>query len=330
MGTWHGLYARRAGAQVVAVVDPQEARAHTLARRLGAHAYVPRSALAEQDDWLATSGAEVVHLCTPLDSHVPLTIAALEGDCHVVVEKPLAPTLEETRHLLDLASARKRRLIAVHQMPFMRGMRQLLERRADLGTLVRVEHRACTAGAEGRDPSQRRAVLHGILPHSLSLFQALEPEPVGVVDAWVEVDAWKIALDGADALELTASRGPTEWVVSLHATARPTVNELVVWGTEGAARVDLFHGFCVFEPGRVSRSDKVLRPFRLGAGLLLAAGYNLAVRTLTRQPAYPGLLELFRAFYGHLEDAGPSPVSEREILSAAALGQRLMAETPTP
>jgi len=315
MGTWHGVYARRAGARVVAVVDREASLARALARRLGARAY------GQDEDWLASSGVEVVHICTPLSSHGALAAKSLEAGCHVVVEKPLALTLEEARSLLALARAQERRIIAVHQMPFQRGVRHLLSRRADLGDLVRVEHRACTAGAEGRPRAERRAVLHGILSHSLSLFHALG---LGVED----VGRWRVLRDGADELELAMASGCTQLAVLLSTAARPTVHELTVWGTKGAARADLFHGFCIFEPGGVSRANKILRPFRLAARLLGAASLNLGVRALARQTAYPGLPELFTAFYECLENDGLPPVTEEEILEAAALQQRLVTETP--
>lgn len=317
MGAWHGTYAQRAGAKVVAVVDREASLAQSMVRRLGGHAY------GAEEDWLTSSGAEVVHICTPLASHAPLATKSLEAGCHVVVEKPLAPTLEESRQLLALAQARERQLVAVHQMPFQRGVRHLLRRREELGEVVRVEHRACTAGALGRPPAVRRGVLHGILPHSLSLFHAL-----GFVVK--DVGLWDVVLDGADELELTVSSGRTQLAVLLSAVARPTVNELVVWGTKGTARVDLFHGFCVFEGGQVSRIDKVLRPFRLAVRLMAEAGLNLGLRAFARQPAYPGLPEFLVAFYASLGDDSRSPVSEEEMIVAAALRQRLVEETPRP
>ncbi|WP_058303393.1 Gfo/Idh/MocA family protein [Gorillibacterium timonense] len=44
---------------------------------------------------------DVVHVCTPNDSHAPITIAALEADKHVMCEKPMAKTAADARLMLE-------------------------------------------------------------------------------------------------------------------------------------------------------------------------------------------------------------------------------------
>ena len=56
----------------------------------------------------------LVVVATPNDTHVSIATAALRAGKHVVVEKPLAPTLEEARELASLARSRDR-LLAVFQ-----------------------------------------------------------------------------------------------------------------------------------------------------------------------------------------------------------------------
>ncbi|MBU2664698.1 Gfo/Idh/MocA family oxidoreductase [Actinoplanes bogorensis] len=43
---------------------------------------------------------DVVHICTPHDQHVPVALAALERGVHVLMEKPVAHTLEEADRLV--------------------------------------------------------------------------------------------------------------------------------------------------------------------------------------------------------------------------------------
>lgn len=47
---------------------------------------------------------DIVDICTPHDSHVPLAIKALEAGKHVIVEKPIALTLEDAATLVDAAN----------------------------------------------------------------------------------------------------------------------------------------------------------------------------------------------------------------------------------
>ena len=128
MGRWHATYASRAGATITAVIDRDSEAATRLAKRFGA----------------ATDAADVdaVHICTPLESHAELVRAALDAGRHVLCEKPLAPSLAETQALLDRAQEQGRVLCAVHQFPFQRGYRRMLERRARLGKIVRVAMRS--------------------------------------------------------------------------------------------------------------------------------------------------------------------------------------------
>jgi predicted dehydrogenase len=62
----------------------------------------------------ASPSIDLVVVATPNDTHVPIAAMALGAGKHVVVEKPLAPTLEEARALVSLASDAGRVLAAFH------------------------------------------------------------------------------------------------------------------------------------------------------------------------------------------------------------------------
>lgn len=44
---------------------------------------------------------DVVHVCTPNKSHAPVTIYALESDCHVMCEKPMAKTYAQAKAMYE-------------------------------------------------------------------------------------------------------------------------------------------------------------------------------------------------------------------------------------
>ncbi|NJB87510.1 putative dehydrogenase [Lewinella marina] len=58
------------------------------------------------------AAVEVVDVVTPTSTHFAVVKAALEGDSHVFVEKPLTETLDEARELIDL-SRRSGKLVQV-------------------------------------------------------------------------------------------------------------------------------------------------------------------------------------------------------------------------
>jgi predicted dehydrogenase len=312
MGRWHAAYAARAGVRVAAVVDRDPAAGAALAGRFGATAYP------DLVGCLAAEPVEAVHVCTGLDSHAALAGAALSAGRHVMLEKPAARTAAETAGLLAAAAAADRRLAVVHQFPFQRGFRRLAAALPRLGRLVRVVFTTFTAGGEGRDGPGRRAVQAEILPHPYSLLRALPGIDPDRAD-------WSVVRRTDDALEIagTSAAGVALGVV-IDLGGRPTRNELLVVGEAGSAAADLFHGYSVFDPGRVSRFDKILRPFRSGGRLLWAAGTNLLGRAVRREPAYPGLRELTAAFYRAVRTGGPSPTPPDEIAGAAAFADRLL------
>jgi predicted dehydrogenase len=55
-------------------------------------------------DLLATPSIELVVIAAPPDVHAPLAAAALRAGKHVVVDKPIAPTLDEARATASLAT----------------------------------------------------------------------------------------------------------------------------------------------------------------------------------------------------------------------------------
>jgi predicted dehydrogenase len=94
IGVVHVEALRRLGVEVTGVVGSTKARAE--AKRI-APAYDSYEAL------LADPDVDVVHLTTPNHLHYPQVKQALEAGKHVVCEKPLALTAEESAELLELA-----------------------------------------------------------------------------------------------------------------------------------------------------------------------------------------------------------------------------------
>jgi len=309
MGRWHAEYAARAGARVAAVVDLEETAAAALCSRFpGAVSF--RSL----EDCLARCPLDVVHVCTRLDSHAPLAETALRARKHVLLEKPAAASAAEVRRLVELAAGAGLTLSAVHQMPFQRGFQRVLEALPRLGDIVRIAYLASTAGGVGLSPPERRALLLEILPHPVSLFRALVGEGNPTFETLSFTD---------DDLELAGSHRGTRLAIAISLRARPTRNELIVAGTSATATVDLYHGYAAIDRAGVSRTDKVLAPFRRGTRLLSAAGANLARRVVQREPAYPGLRQLIDRYYRSVGEGAPPPVVAGEMIEAALLMEQV-------
>lgn len=102
--------ARRAGARVTGISASTPERGKAAAAELGVE-----RAFAESEELVTSDDVDVVHICTPNDSHKPLAELALRAGKHVVCEKPLATSAEDARALADLAASHG----AVAAVPFV-------------------------------------------------------------------------------------------------------------------------------------------------------------------------------------------------------------------
>lgn len=315
MGRWHAHAVTRCGRRVAAVVDADAGRARALAaRHEGAVAATTlREALSR------AAAGDVVHVCTPLDAHLPLAMEALDGGCHVLVEKPAAPTAPETAALLARAEATGRMLVPVHQYPFQEGALRAARILRSLGAVLHVDAVACTAGADGRGDDDRERLAVEVLPHPLSLLARL-------VDVRVDEPEWSVLRPRAGELRVsgTLAGATVAMLVSTH--GRPTRNTLTIVCEGGTLSLDLFHGFATLVSGQPTRAFKAAHPFVAAGGTLLAAGLNLGRRLWRAEPAYPGLRELVCRTYAAAGAAMPvPPVTSAETLAVARALDRIAA-----
>ena len=308
MGRWHAHAARRAGAQVTAVFDPDRGRAaHLAARYRGCRPVADVRALLER--------SEVVHICTPTATHVSLARQALEARRHALVEKPIAPSAVETIDLLHTAERRGVLLCPVHQFLFQDGVQRALAGLATIAPLRHIDISICSAGADGAPHDRRAQIAREILPHPLSILQRILPSGLSALDWHVRspIDGDICAVTEADSVTISL-------LVSM--SGRPTMNQCRLIGASGTIEVDLFHGFAAIYAGKVSHTRKIMRPFVQAATTAAAAGMNLTQRLWQREPAYPGLGRLVRLFYDAVERQGASPIAAADIVAVARAWDR--------
>jgi predicted dehydrogenase len=97
---WHLTAVRNAATRtdVTAVVDPDAARAEAMAKETGTVAF------ASLDEALAEDAFDAALIMVPHRFHEELAIAALRAGKHVLLEKPMAPTLDACGRILAAAS----------------------------------------------------------------------------------------------------------------------------------------------------------------------------------------------------------------------------------
>jgi predicted dehydrogenase len=78
-------------------------------------------------DLLTNPGIDAVAIATPTHTHYDLALAALRAGKHVFVEKPIAPTAEQVRHLIDEADRRNLILMVDHTFLYTPAVQKIRE-----------------------------------------------------------------------------------------------------------------------------------------------------------------------------------------------------------
>lgn len=110
--------------RVLRVADVDRGRASELAALCSAAASV------EWREAVSDPGVDAVIVSTPTKFHAEIAIQALEGGKHVLCEKPLARTVEESRRMVEAARRNKRVLMTgfnYRQMGHVRKAQELLK-----------------------------------------------------------------------------------------------------------------------------------------------------------------------------------------------------------
>jgi predicted dehydrogenase len=124
-------------AQVVAVADVDEGRAREFAEKFGAARIYTDAA-----ELLLREELDLVHICTPPQSHVPLALLAQQAGVAALVEKPIALSLGEMDELVDSEARTGVPILTVFQHRF--GAAALrLRRLAESGVLGRAQVATC-------------------------------------------------------------------------------------------------------------------------------------------------------------------------------------------
>jgi predicted dehydrogenase len=138
---WHHLpaLAKLKDADLVAVCDKDEGLVSRLAAIYGIGAHYT-----DFTRMLASEELDVVHVCTPPDTHPDLSVEALQAGCHVLVEKPMALGIGEYDRIIDASIRSGKKVCEVHHMLFESVMlkAQRLARRGAIGELLGVDVRS--------------------------------------------------------------------------------------------------------------------------------------------------------------------------------------------
>lgn len=320
-------------ASVVGVCDLSPSLARYAATRFNASA-----AFTDYRTMLAEAHPEVVHVLTPPHTHVAIVSDCLASGAHVIVEKPVAPSVGEAELLWALADRHERRLVENHNYRFNLPIKrmQAIVAAGEIGEVREVEVRMCLGirGKGGRyadenfpHPSHRlpAGVLHEFLTHICYLALLFVPSWDSVNAAWSNHGGG--SLFRYDDLDATIVSGSCHARIRFSCAQAPDCFEITVRGTRGWLQSDLFQPYVAMNVPRPVGT--LLSPLanQVARGVtLVRAGIGGFARKVLQVTPYEGLATFLDATYGALVIGVEPPVTRRDSLAAAGLIEALLKE----
>jgi predicted dehydrogenase len=188
------------GAEMAGVYDDDPARLEKVAAELGVRAFRSRDELLESVD------AAVI--AVPTTVHAEVALAAIDAGVHLLIEKPIAHTLEEAEAIVDAANARGL-VVATGHVERFNGALRACEPYLDDPRFIE-SHRLAPFNPRGTDV----AVVLDLMIHDIDLVLSLAGRGVESVDAvgvpvltpGADIANARISFEGGAVANITASR----------------------------------------------------------------------------------------------------------------------------
>ena len=139
--------------QLAAVCDVIESAAQEYAEKAGVDAIY-----LDIEEMLREADIDAVDVCTTHNTHAPLTVAAAEAGKHVIVEKPMAISVQECRDMIAAADKSGVTLMVAQHLryaPEARAAKRLIDE-GKLGEIEAVRTELFGGGMRARRPRRRR------------------------------------------------------------------------------------------------------------------------------------------------------------------------------
>ncbi len=160
------VYSEMGDVEVVGASDLSRERLQLVENRFSVNTYTSYEDLFEKEK------PEAVSITVPTSEHEKVAAYALEKGAHVLVEKPIAATIEEGKRLIALANKLDRQLMVGHIIRFNPAM-QSLKTRLENGDLGKIFQIFCRRA--GPFPARIRdvGVVVDLAPHDVDIMRFL-------------------------------------------------------------------------------------------------------------------------------------------------------------
>lgn len=228
---------------LVAAGDPNPQARERFAADFGGRTWENAEALA------ADPGVDAIYIATPHQCHAPDVLAAAAHGKHVLVEKPMALSVEECVMMTEAAEKAGIALIVGHTHafdPVVRAMRAVVES-GELGALRMIVNLVYSdflyrpRRPEELDSSRGGGIMYNQVPHMIEIARALDGGPLRTVRAVTGV--WDLArpTEGAMTALLEFSSGAAA-SLTYSGYDRFDSDEFAFWISESGAQKQPAHG----------------------------------------------------------------------------------------
>jgi UDP-N-acetylglucosamine 3-dehydrogenase len=309
MGRNHArVYSQLDEVKLVAVADCKTEIAEAVSGQYRARAYQDHSQL------LKNERPDAVSIAVPTALHEQIAVEALEAGAHVLVEKPIAATLDGGKRMIEAAAYHHRRLMVGHIVRFNPAI-QTLQRKLQAGELGRLYQIVCRR--IGPFPARIRdvGVVVDLATHDIDLMRYLTGnDPVRV---FAETER-RIHTDHED-LILGLLRFPDGLTGALEINwLTPTkVREVLVLGERGLFRVDDLTQDLFFYENRYGENE-------LWSALQAIKGVSEGSMIRYAIKRFEPLQAELQAFISAIKEHKPMPVTGEDGLAALELALALV------
>ena len=252
------------GCRVVAVADVDRRLAGEIAGRFGI-----KEVYRDYRDMLKKSDIDAVSVCTPNFLHCRMAVDSSKALKHVIVEKPMATSMQEVKRMVG-AAKKARKVLMVEQPQRFRPAHEVAQEVIARGAIGRVVHaigRFGHGGPEGWAPDSKwffneKQAFGGAMAdlgvHLIDLMRFIVPTPIVEVSGMMATVTRRMKLEDLGALNLRYKGGALGQACASW-NLKPGGMRIEVSGTKGMMVLD--HGEVVLMVTGAQRyKTKVVKP----------------------------------------------------------------------
>lgn len=309
MGRHHArVYSELPEADLVAISDSDSIRADSTAEKFGIRAYTDHREMLDKEK------PDAVSVVVPTALHEKVGMDALNVGCNVLIEKPIAATIEEGARLIQKAREVNKQLMIGHVVRFDPAL-QALKQKLDAGDLGRIYQIFCRRAGPFPARIQDVGVVIDLAPHDVDIMRFLTGKDP--TRAYSEIER-RIHTDHEDLLWATL-RFPDGVIGGLEINwLTPTkIREVLALGERGMFRADaLTQDLYFYENSLVNDVQ--------WATLQTIKGVSEGSMTRYAIPRFEPLKAELQSFLKALQDGKPVPITGEDGLAALKISLALV------